>query len=179
MSSGETGVPQATARGVRRRLSPEEILLAVLVALSLAGVAVMDFSQRYGLWYWLAMAPVFGGVSIYGGWARARRHGESAPAILRVQLLHWITLILAVLLVYVLQQTGRLTDEDAGFVALLALALTTFLAGVHFDWRFCVLGVVLGITLAGAALVTDFFWILLVPALLAGALFVFWKWRRA
>lgn len=179
MSVGETGVSQRTRSGAGRRLRPEEILLAVLVALSVGGIAVMNFSARYGLWYWLAMVPVFGGVSIYSGWFRVRSQGESGPAILRVQLLHWAALVLAVLLVYLLQGTDRLNNEEAGFVALLALSLTTFLAGVHFDWRFCVLGVVLGITLAVAAFVKDFFWILLIPVAVAGALVVLWKRRAA
>jgi hypothetical protein len=177
MSVGDTGVPQGGQSGASRRLRPEEILLAVLVALSVGGIAVMDFSTRYGLWYWLAMVPTFGGVSIYSGWSRVRSKGETGPAILRVQLLHWGGLVLAVLLVYLLQYTGRLSDDEAGFVALLALSLTTFLAGVHFDWRFCVLGVVLGITLAVAAFVKGFFWLLLIPIAVAGALAVLWKRR--
>jgi hypothetical protein len=177
MSVGNTGGSQGAQSGAGRRLRPEEILLAVLVALSVGGIAVMNFSTRYGLWYWLAMVPTFGGVSIYSGWSRARRKGESGPDILRVQLLHWGGLVLAVLLVYLLQNTGRLDDDEAGFVALLALSLTTFLAGVHFDWRFCVLGVVLGITLAVAAFVKGFFWLLLIPVAVAGALAVLWKRR--
>jgi len=34
-----------------------------LVVLSLGGVAIMNYSVKYGLWYWLAMAVVSGGVS--------------------------------------------------------------------------------------------------------------------
>jgi hypothetical protein len=90
-------------------------------------------------------------------------------------MLHWSVLILAIYLLYLLQQTGRLNRDDAGLVALLCLAITTFLAGVHFDWRLGVLGVILGAAAACAALIEEFFWILLIPALLAGVVVVLWR----
>jgi hypothetical protein len=160
-----------------RRFRVEEITLGALVILSIGGIAVADFSSKYGLRYWFAMVPLFAGASILIGWSRARRQGETTLGILGRQALHWSVLPLAVYLVYLLEQTGRLNRDDAGLVALLALAVTTFLAGVHFDWRLGVLGALLGVTAACAALIEEFFWILLIPALIAAAITVLWHRR--
>lgn len=153
----------------------EEIALGILAILSIAGIGVADFSSKDGLQYWFVMVPIFAAVSIFTGWSRARSQGETTFGILGRQALHWSALVLAIYLVYLLQQTGRLNRDDAGLVALLCLAITTFLAGVHFDWRLGVLGLVLGAAAACAALVEEFFWLLLIPALLAGAVVVLWR----
>lgn len=165
-----------------RRLSAarwNELLLALLVLASIGGIAVSDFTVTYGLRYWAAMVPLFGAVSLFGSWSRTRARGHSATDILRRQILHWLTLLLAMVLIYVLQTTGRMNDEDAGLVAMLALSITTFLAGVHFDWRFSVVGILLGATVVFAAFMEEYFWVLLVPAVLAGVTVVFWRRTRA
>ena len=55
------------------------------------------------------------------------------------------------------------------------LALACFLAGVHFDWRLSLLGVVLGAAAACALLIKEFFWFLLIPALVVGIIAVLWR----
>jgi hypothetical protein len=169
--------PSQQAEPTSRRLGIEEILFLGLVALSIVGIAVTDFARERGLWYWLVMVPVFAGASITAGWSRARSDGQGTVLILRQQLLHWLALAAAVYLIYLFQRTGHVKYEDAGLVALVALALTTFLAGVHFDWRLGVLGAVLFVAAACAALIEHFFWVLLLPALLVAAVAVFWRRR--
>ena len=156
----------------------ERVVFAVLLMLSIGGIALADFSARFGLYYWLVMVPVFAAASLYTGWTRARDRGEGIHQILWRQSLHWLALALAVYLVFMLEETGRLNQEDAGLVALLALALTTMLAGVHFDWRLMLLGGLLGVTAACAAFVEEFFWILLIPAAVAGGIALFWRGRN-
>lgn len=162
-----------------RRFKAEEIILGAVAILSIAGIAVADFSSQDGMRYWFVMVPIFAAASVFAGWSRAREQGEAPLAILAKQAFHWLALLLAVYLIYLLQQTGRLNRDDAGLVTLLALALTTFLAGVHFDWRLGVLGVLLGVTAACAALIEEFFWVLLIPALIAGAITILWRRRSA
>ena len=162
-----------------RRLGVEEITFIALLVVSIGGVAVADFSARSGLTYWLVVIPIFGAVSIHSAWLRSRARGENVGAVLLRQLLHWGALVPAVYLIYLLEQPGRLNREDAGLVALLSLSLATVLAGVHFDWRLAVLGILLAIGTACAALVEEFFWILLIPAVAAGAGVILWQRRRS
>jgi hypothetical protein len=162
-----------------RRLGADEIGFAALLLLSLGGVAIADFSARWGLSYWLAMVPLFAAASVYTGWERARGRGQGVGSVVLSQALHWGALALAVYLIFLLERTGRLNREDAGLVAMLSLSLTTLLAGVHFDWRLAVLGALVGVAAACSALVEEFFWMLLVPAVVAGAAVIFWQRRRA
>ena len=169
-----------SASSGRRRpewLGVEEIAFIALLLLAIGGMAVTDYSARSGLSYWLVVIPLFAAVSIFSGWRRASADGKNVGAVLLSQLLHWGALVLAVYLIYLLERTGRLNREDAGLVALLSLSLTTVLAGIHFDRRLAVLGVLLAIGTASAALVEEFFWILLIPTVLAGVVIV-WRWRK-
>jgi hypothetical protein len=175
-----TSIPPAGSDQTPKRwLGVEEAAFLGLLLLALGGMAVADFSARSGLSYWLVVIPLFGAVSVYSGWRRARAGGEKVRAVLLSQLLHWAALVLAVYLIYLLERTGRLSREDAGLVALLALSLTTVLAGIHFDWRLAVLGILLAVGTASAALVEEFFWILLIPALVAGVGVVVWQRRKS
>lgn len=158
-----------------RRFGADEITFAALLLLSIIGMGVSDFSTQYGLTYWLVMLPLFAAASIFTGWFRARRDGQTVAGIIWRQTFHWGAAALAVYLVYVFERTGRVNDEDAGLVTLLVLALTTFLAGVHFDWRLALLGLVLGAAAAAAALIEQFFWVLLIPAVLVGVVSFYWR----
>lgn len=177
-TSGATSTSTSTSKPApekSRRLGVEEIAFIALLVLSIGGMAVEDFSETAGLRYWLFVIPLFAAVSIYTGWRRASASGKNIGAVLASQVLHWGVLALAVYLIYLLERSGRLNQEDAGLVALLALSLTTVLAGIHFDWRLAVLGVLLAVATACAALVEEFFWILLIPAILVGAGAVLWQ----
>lgn len=178
----EAGAAHAAARpphqgGVAEGWRTDRLVLAALLLLSLVGIGVADFSARSGLTYWLYMVPVFAGASLLMGWTRARREGQRIAGILTRHVLHWAPLPPALYIVYRLEEAGRLNREDAGLVALLTVALTTLLAGVHFDWRIAVVGLLLGAASLCAALVEEFFWLLLLPALVAGGVLLLWQRR--
>ena len=154
------------------------ITLVVLGVLSAVGIGVTDISPRHGLWYWMAMAPIFGGTNIYFAWAKTRKGGISGTTLIRDQVIHWVGFLAAIFLVYLLNTTGRMNSADAGLVALLVLALATFLAGVHGDWRFYIMGILLGAAVAGAAFVEEFLWMMLLPLLAAIIIAVIWFVRK-
>lgn len=160
-----------------KRLQANEFILIALIALSAIGIGVTDFSPKYGFWYWAAMVPIFGGFSLYTGWSRATSQGISVSTVIRTQLLHWIGLLIAIILVFFLLRSGRINNIDAGLVALLMLAFATFLAGVHFDWRYMVVGIILGLAVVGAALVQEFIWMIMIPIVAAVILVIIWWWR--
>ena len=148
----------------------------VLIALSIGGIAIMDYSEKYGLWYWLAMAVIFGAASVGLAWRNVSQSGESRWHQVRRQVLHWLTLIVGMLLVFLMQRFDALDATTSGIVALLMLAITTVLAGVHFDWRLAVLGLILAATYVAAVVSEGFFWVLLVVAVVV--MFVLIRGRR-
>jgi hypothetical protein len=156
-----TPAPESTTR----RYHLEEIVLVVLVVLSGVGVAISDSAPQTAFRYWMWMVPVFGIVSTVAAWSRATRNNAPVGRIVPTQVAHWLGAFGAAYLMYLLQTTGRMTNEAAGSATLVVLALAAFLAGVHGDWRLSVLGIVLGATAVGFALLEQFAWIVALPAL--------------
>ncbi len=165
------------SKSIIKRLNANEIIIIALIALSAIGIGITDISPRYGFWYWVIMVPVFGGLSLYTGWSKARSQGISASNVIKRQLLHWIGLLIAIIIVFFLLRAGRFNNTEAGLTALLLLAFTTFLAGVHFDWRYMIVGIILGAAVVGAALVQQLLWIIIIPIVAAIILIVIWWWR--
>lgn len=165
--------------GLAKKIHTDEAILLTLIALSAVGIGITNFMPVRSFWFWVAMAPVFGIVSLYMGWSKARKRGEGASKIIWAQVLHWVGLFAAIVLIYLLfDPAGRINNNQLALISLLALALTTFLAGVHFDWRFMVVGIILGVSVAGAALVEQMIWMIAIPIIAAVILLIFW-WKRA
>jgi hypothetical protein len=167
MSAPEVGAPPGAPleRLSRRSIRVEEGVLLGLVLLSALGIAISNASSDRGFRYWLWMVPVFGALSAVAAGSEARRRGGVvAPAVGR-EVLHWSGLAVAVYLIYLLQMSGRIAEEALGPVALLALALTCYLAGIRANWRFCVVGAILACGVAVTALIEQFLWLLALPAL--------------
>lgn len=157
-----------------------EATVLVLVLLAGVGVGVTNFSPHYGFQYWLVMAPVFAAVNLLTSWTRARAQGQNVSSILLAQALHWVGAVLAIYMVFLLFRMNLMSDQLSGVMALLVLALASFLSGVHTDWHFCVVGLVLGAIVAGVAMLQEFLWLLVLPigvAALAGA--VWWYTARS
>jgi MFS family permease len=152
-------------------------IYSILVVLSVAGVAIMGHSDKYGFWYWLAMGFIFGGVSIGMAWKNDQdTPGDQSGRIIK-QALHWGTLIVGILLVFLMHRFNLFDRTSTpGLLALLLLALTAGLAGVHFNWRMGVVGLILAATFVAAVIAAEIFWILLIVALVA--VIVFFAFRR-
>ena len=151
-------------------------IYSLLVVLSVGGIAIMDFSVKYGFWYWLAMAVVFGAVSIGLAWKRDQDLPGDQSARIRKQALHWGILIVGLLLAFLMPHGEIMEASTQGLTALLLVAITALLAGVHFDWRMAVVGLILAATFVAAVLAEEFFWPLLIVAFLA--VVIIWGFRR-
>jgi hypothetical protein len=141
--------------------------LLFLVLLAIGGIAIMDFTESWGFVYWIAMVPVFGALSVFMDWYAQQHAIEPRPLRIRAQLLHWMTTVVGVALVFLLDDAGSIDRTATGLVALLVLGISTVLAGIHTEWRLSVLGVLLLATLAAAVAAEQFFWLLLIPTVIA------------
>ncbi|MEX1000453.1 MAG: hypothetical protein WD000_10935 [Thermodesulfobacteriota bacterium] len=175
-SSATENIPKkpSMAKSVRQG----EAILITLIVLATVGIAITNFRPFESFYFWVAMVPVFGLSSLYIGWTKARNRGEGISRIIWVQLLHWIGLLAAIGLIYLMYSTtGRIDNNQLALLTLLSLALATFLAGVHFEWRFMVVGVILGAAVAGAALIEQVIWMIIIPIAAIIVLAIFW-WKR-
>ena len=113
------------------------------------------------------------------GWSAARNQGQSPSRVILSQLFHWMGLAAALWIMFLFSaQTGRLNNADMGLVSLVLLALATFLVGVHGDWRFAIVGVVLGCIAMLVAVVEQYLWLGLIPVFAGLGIYVYWRLRR-
>ena len=81
-------------------------------------------------------------------------------------------------LTWVGQTTEALDPTVSGQMALLMLALTTILAGVHFRPRLAVIGGIQAATFVAAVIAEEFFWVLLILILVAVVIDIVWRSRK-
>ena len=160
------------SRGLAGHIGLPEVMLVVIFLVSGAGVAITDMSPDWGYWFWLGLSPLLALTSLYSSWIRVRAHGGSKLALLRTQIFHWLGLLGTLEIVFILYNTNRINAAEAGQFSLLAVALATFLAGIHFHWHFIVLGIMLGVSTIAVAWIEASVWIIIpiALALVAGVL---------
>lgn len=154
------------------------IVALAMVVLALFGVALAAAKPLVARNYWVSLVPVYGLLCIFEAWRRSRSSGERL--VLR-QILHWLGIAGAVALDFYIRGAGIETQVSSGLDALLLLSLGCYLAGVHLDWTFLGVGLLLTGTLVVVAKATQYLWLLLVLGLIGIAVaFVMRRfWRPA
>ena len=135
------------------------LVALVMIVLALFGVGLAAAKPLLARNYWVSLVPVYGLLCTAEAWRRSRRSGERL--VLR-QILHWLGIAGAVALDFYIRGTGIETQVSSGLDALLLLALGCYLAGVHLDWTFIGVGLLLTLTLVIVAKATQHLWLLLV-----------------
>jgi hypothetical protein len=148
----------------------------IMVGLALVGALLAALDAPLARKYWMTLIPVYGVLCTVTAWRRSRQAGGSGGALVLRQALHWLAIGGAVLIDFSIQGAGIETQQNAGFNALLLLALGCFLAGVHLDWSFGLVGLLLALTLVVAARAQQYLWLLFVVGLvLIGVLVLAWR----
>lgn len=160
---------------IKRLFGIYEIVAVMLTVLSIIGVAITDFSPAGSHFYWLVMVPVFAAACLTLERKRGDGQEQNWKANFRSQFLIWLGLLVAVQVVYLLLNSGRLNNENTGLIILLLLALTTFFVGVNLDWRLLIVGFILGLALIGATYMETFFWLFFLLAAAVIAAFLLFK----
>ena len=146
---------------------------AAMVVLALIGVGLATARAETARNYWVALVPVYGVLCTVTAWKDAR--GGDHP-VLR-QVLHWLAIAGAVALDFAIRGSGVETSLATGLDALLLLAVGCVLAGVHLDWLFVPVGLLLTLTLILVSKAEQYLWLLLVGAVFVAAA-AFFAWRR-
>ena len=161
-----------------------KIRLAVLVAMLVLALAGMGLSQasEAGAWeYWLFVVVIYATLGLWRSSRHAKQTGQSIRKSIVRELAHWGTLIgfLAVLLY--LERREIINRDSASYFALMLLALSCVMAGVHIDWLLLVVGVVLTIMLLAMATLEQFsvvLWIIMLIVAGLAATFFYIKSKR-
>lgn len=149
-------------------LGIRDYVLLALILLAIGGIAIMDFKPEWGFWYWIAMVPVFGALSIFLEWRSQMQSEKPRPVHMRAQLLHWLVTMGGIAMVFFIEaQAMSFERADTGMMALLILGLSTMYIGIHAEWRLMVVGLLLLATLGATVAAEQFFWVMLIPTVIA------------
>ncbi len=173
MDKSMTDAGQATGRTglFSRQALIECIVGAAMMVLAFVAIAASDVSATGTHVYWVGLVVIFAMVAI----AIDRMHpmaGMSFGRSILPIVLHWFGVFLAVELVYFFVASGRIANADTGLTIAMILALGTYLAGAHGNWRLMVIGLAIGLAAAGAAFLEEYLWVMFELALLVIAIFV-------
>jgi hypothetical protein len=154
-------------------------VLCAMLALALAGMGFTQASET-GAWeFWLFVVLVYAALGLWRCSRSAKQTGQSIKKGILRELSHWGTLIgfLAVLLF--LERREIIDRQSASYFALMLLALSCCMAGVHIDWLLLVVGVVLTIMLVAMATLEQFsVWIIMMLVAGLAAAFFYIKSKR-
>lgn len=139
-----------------------------MLVLALIGAGISQALDSGGSRYWLALVVIYAAISITRAWLSAKRKVEPVWPMIRAEVLHWAGALVAINIVLFFESSGITDRGPAAVFSLLVLALSCYLAGVHFDWSFMLLGGILAIiaVLLGYADQLSFFFVA-IPVIVA------------
>lgn len=123
------------------------LLMLVLATVAVGWTDLRPQTSR-GMWYLTTL--VYAAIAIWRVWAEggAGRLRETLR-----QVAHWAMFLGAMLLLDVPALASQFGDDARALLLLILLGLATLLDGLYVDWRFCVVGALLGV---GAAVLAFF-----------------------
>ncbi|MDG4554048.1 MAG: hypothetical protein P9E24_07355 [Candidatus Competibacter sp.] len=140
--------PAPTQRGLLRQIfRPKDIGFYLMILLSWIGAAYTEADAQSSRWYWHSLIPIFGLICIVTQWRNIEPTAKARALLVGRQILHWGALLLLARLVFIAASQGfmnALDDRQASFLLMLNVTLSTFLAGIYFDWRLCFVAIFLG-----------------------------------
>jgi hypothetical protein len=151
----------------------------VMVLLALLGVGLSTSAgakSSTAYIYWVSLVPLYGLLCVWAAWARTGHGHLLGMRPVYHQAFHWLGVGVALALDFLIRSTGEESSMGAGMVALLVLALGCYLAGIHFEWLFILVGVLLSLTLLLVAYAEEYLWLVLVVGVLAILLMVVLTW---
>ncbi len=151
---------------ISRRMMIEGVVGIVMLVLAFFAIAASDVSASATHAFWTALVVLFAMVAfVVDRLYPDHRIGDPRRSISIG--LHWLSVFIAIQLVYFFVSAGRMANADMGLSNGLILALGTFIGGVYGNWRLIVAGIALGLATAGVAFVEQYLWILSGIAVLA------------
>ncbi|MBO0765089.1 MAG: hypothetical protein J2P50_10940 [Hyphomicrobiaceae bacterium] len=132
------GGPGLIERWVDFVKGPSGIMAGLMALLALVGTAINLADASWARAYWLALVPVYGILCVIAAWQRT---GQFTGTVLH-QVLHWLAVGAAIALDYAFLRRGE-SAQGGGLSSLLILALGSLLAGIHLEWLFGLVGLLL------------------------------------
>lgn len=150
---------QEEALPLIRHFGLEQAIFILMLALSLFGMAITDFSRHDGYVYWLFMVLVFSLLSIFVSWLQSKSSENDFVNIVKDQASHWLLTLVVVTSAFFVQKSGQLSESNAELVILLLLSMATMLDGRRIGWQFTLIGFYLTACTIIISFVDSFIWV--------------------
>jgi hypothetical protein len=161
------------AARIELSLLRQSLIVGVLGIFIMFGLFLANYSLSWADWYWSVMFPIFGLVCLSHQLMTGSVRGMTVWKIVEKQALHWLSPIVAVRIIFLQLEKGQMDADAIALMILLILAVTCFLAGLHFDRSFIWLSIFLAVVALLGTEVEAYLWLIVVVGLLAVALIVF------
>lgn len=157
-----------------------ELPFALVLVLTVFGVAYTTFSRQPIKGYWEVLIPLIVLVCIGAGW----QHASDSAARWRLvvtQALHWLAFIIVINMMLLPTVQRNFSANATGLAIFTLLSLGTFTAGVHLlSWQVCLLGLIMAFGIPVLAWVENsaLFFLLIAAGVLGIAALFWWHWRE-
>ncbi len=153
------------------------IVFCALLFLAMLGMGVTESREDGGWEYWIFLVLVYGLTSVTLAWRQAKQKGEPGWRMIRKQVLHWVGALVTLKSLFLLEKTDIMSREAVSDVSVIILALACYLAGVHFQWMFLLIGIFVGIMAMTLAYAEQYIvWLIMIPTAVA-ATWLYVKFR--
>jgi hypothetical protein len=162
----------AFAARIELSLLRRMLIIGGLGVLIMFGLFLANYSPTRADWYWSLMFPIFGLVCLGHQLIAGDTHGMPAWMVLLKQALHWLGPIVAVRIIFLQLARGQMAADAVALMILLVLAVTCYLAGIHFDRSFVWVSAFLALAALGGTEIEAYLWLFVVLTILVVALVV-------
>lgn len=164
---------------LRQIFRPRDIGFYLMILLAWVGAAYTETDAQSSRWYWQGLIPIFGLICIATQWRNVEPTAKARALLVGRQILHWGVLLLLARLIFIAAAQGfmnTLDDRQASFLLMLNVTLSTFLAGIYFDWRLCVVAIFLGAGAIFMIMVQNIIPILVYAGIGFIVVYLVWSW---
>ncbi|TWU45076.1 hypothetical protein Q31b_02470 [Novipirellula aureliae] len=156
-------------------------VLCGMLVLALIGMGLSQALEQRAWWYWLFVVITYAVLGLWRSIRKAKRAGDGLRNLISRELAHWSVLLVFLGVLAVLERKEIISRESSSDFALLLLAFSCCLAGIHFDWLLLIMGVVLTVMLVAMATLEQYtivLWIVMIVVAAAAAGFFYLKSSR-
>ena len=149
-----------------------------MVCLAFIGLILTELHEDGAWHYWRGLCIVYAGLSIGMNCFTRSREGHRLSANIWHEILHWVGLFLAVIVVSIMVEIGMMGTFLSNILVLLLLAFCTYLAGVYTDITLLFVGLLIGLFAFGLSISSAYLYPVLIPITGLSLLFLYLYLKR-
>ena len=157
-----------------------ELPFALVLVLTVFGVAYTTFSRQPIKGYWELLVPFIVVICTRAGWQNA---SDSAARwrLVVTQALHWLAFLIVINMMLLPTVQRNFSANATGLAIFTLVSLGTFTAGVHLlSWQVCLLGLIMALGIPALAWVENsaLFFLLIAAGVFGILAVLWWHWRE-